>query len=417
MESVLIVDDEAQAASTIRKILAKKGYDASEAHNGVEALEFLSRNRVEVILLDIRMPVMGGVEALELIKKQYPDTEVIMITAIVEMATAVDCLKKGAYGYLSKPLSVESLLMEITQAIERRKLSIENRDYQRNLEVKVKERTQEVQKLFGLLEENYFKTILMFVDLMELRDPFLGGHSKRVALLAARTGKKFNKDERWLQDLEVAGLLHDIGTLGLPEKTLKTARDKLSEAELELLSNQTLVSQETLSAIERLKNPARIIRSHMEWIDGHGFPDGLKDEQIPIESKILAVANAYDEVKNRRRFNVEPMASHVSDEARAISHLKEHAGKHFDRKVVEKFIETIEEIILAQKGAYVVSIADLNEGMTLAEDLTADNGTLLLAKGNRLSNLLITKIRNYSKMVSLISMKILVYQKAQIKTP
>ncbi|MBF0293469.1 MAG: HD domain-containing protein [Nitrospinae bacterium] len=307
--------------------------------------------------------------------------------------------------------------MEITQAIERRKLLVENRDYQKNLEVKVKERTQEVQKLFGLLEENYFKTILMFVDLMELRDPFLGGHSKRVALLATRTGKKFNKDERWLQDLEVAGLLHDIGTLGLPEKTLKIPRDKLSEAELELLANQTIVSQETLSAIERLKNPARIIRSHMEWIDGHGFPDGLKDEQIPIESKILAVANAYDEVKNRRRFNVEPMASHVSDEARAISHLKEHAGKHFDRKVVEKFIETIEEIILAQKGAYVVSIADLNEGMTLAEDLTADNGTLLLAKGNRLSNLLITKIRNYSKMVSLISMKILVYQKAQIKTP
>ncbi|MBF0292956.1 MAG: response regulator, partial [Nitrospinae bacterium] len=114
MESVLVVDDEVQAASTIRKILAKKGYNASEAHNGVEALEFLSRNRVEVILLDIRMPVMDGLEALEHIKKEYPDTEVIMITAIVEMSTAVDCLKKGAYGYLSKPLSVESLLMEIT---------------------------------------------------------------------------------------------------------------------------------------------------------------------------------------------------------------------------------------------------------------------------------------------------------------
>ena len=408
----MIVDDEPQACENLRKMLTRKGYAASEAHNGVDALISLQEKVVDIVLLDIRMPVMDGLETLARIKKDHPDIEVLMLTAVNDMETAISCMQKGAYGYLSKPVDITSLLIEMEHALERRKLYLENRQYHENLEIRVMERTQEVQNLYALLDANFSKTVMMFVDLMELRDPFLGGHSKRVALLAERTGRKFSLDERWLRDLEIAGLLHDIGTLGLPENALNVAKDKLSKAESDLLFYQTVLSQETLSSIERLKTPGKIIRSHMEWVDGQGFPDALKDEQIPLESKIIAVSNAYDEVKNRHRFRVEPAGARLSNEERAIFHLKQYAGKHFDRKVVEKFIKTLAEITLEQKGAYAVDLGGLKEGMTLAEDLTTDNGTLLLATGNRLSQPLISKIKNYSALVNPITRKIIVYNDA-----
>jgi HD-GYP domain-containing protein (c-di-GMP phosphodiesterase class II) len=288
-------------------------------------------------------------------------------------------------------------------------------DYKRNLETKVAEQTTEVRALNTQLETNFFKTIMMFVDLIGLYDPFLGGHVKRVAILAERMGRRFQLGEKKLHELEIAGLLHDLGRMGMPEKMRDVPIKELNEKEIEALSDQTVMTQRVLSPIERLADVGSMIRSHLEWFDGRGFPDGLSGESIPLESRILCVANAYDEVKNRRRFRQSRPDNSKSGEDAALAHLKENSGKQFDGKVVDKLFEALEEIKLAQMGAIVVSVSELKDGMTLADDMYSDDGRLLLAKDNKVSAIQVTRIQNYHRITGAIGGKIYVYQKSLTK--
>lgn len=414
MIRVLVVDDEPQILENVRRILGKKGYYTDGANNGMEAIEAMAKNPAELVLMDMRMPVMNGLEALKRIKKDTPDVEVIMITAVGEVDIAVECMKAGAIGYLTKPINAEHLFFEMDRALAHRRLYLENLDYKRNLETKVAERTVEVRTLYTQLETNFFKTIMMFVDMMGLYDPFLGGHVKRVAILAERTGRRFQLGEKKLQELEIAGLLHDLGRMGMPEKMRDVPIKELSEKEIELLSDQTVMTQRVLSPIERLADVGVVIRSHLEWLDGRGFPDGLTKDLIPLESRILCVANAYDEVKNRRRFKQHQQAAGKSGEEMAVAHLKENSGKQFDGKVVEKLLEALEEIKLGQMGAVSVLVGELKEGMTLADDMYSDDGRLLLAKDNQLSAIQVARIQNYHKITGAIGGKIYVYQKTSV---
>lgn len=414
MARILVVDDEPQICENVRKILGKKGYYTDGANNGLEAIEALAKNPADIVLMDMRMPVMSGLEALKRIKKETPDAEVIMITAVSDVEIAVECMKAGAIGYLTKPINIEQLLLEIDRAFTHRRLHLENLDYKRNLETKVAERTVEVRTLNTQLETNFFKTIMMFVDMVGLYDPFLGGHVKRVAILAERTGRRFQLGEKKLQELEIAGLLHDLGRMAMPEKMRDVPIKELSEKEIELLSDQTVMTQRVLSQIERLADVGLMIRSHLEWLDGRGFPDGLKNEEIPLESKILCVANAYDEVKNRHRFKQGRPSEGKSGEETAMAHLKENAGKQFDGKVVEKLLEALEEIKLGQMGAITVLVNELKGGMTLADDMYSDDGRLLLAKDNKISALQVERIQNYHKITGAVGGKIYIYQKASV---
>lgn len=415
MTRVLVVDDEPQILENVRRILGKKGYYTDGASNGLEAIEAMAKSPAELVLMDMRMPVMNGLETLARIKKDNPDTEVIMITAVSEVEVAVECMKAGAIGYLTKPINAEHLFFEIDRALTHRRLQLENLDYKRNLETKVAERTAEVRTLYTQLETNFFKTIMMFVDLMGLYDPFLGGHVKRVAVLAERTGRKFQLGDKKLQELEIAGLLHDLGRMGMPEKMRDVPIKELSEKEIEVLSEQTVMTQRVLSPIERLTDVGVIIRSHLEWMDGRGFPDGLKNDAIPLGARILCVANAYDEVKNRRRFKQHRPADSKSGEEAAVAHLKESVGKQFDGKVVDKLLEALEEIKLGQMGAMTVMVNELKEGMTLADDMYSDDGKLLLAKDNQISAIQVARIQNFHKITGSIGGKIYVYQKTSVK--
>ena len=194
--NILVVDDEVQATNMLSKFLTKEGHSVAAAHNGAEAVDACAKAMPDIIVMDIRMPVMDGLETLKRIKKDNPDTEVIMITAVGEVYIAVECMKSGAIGYLSKPINVEQLFLEMDRALTHRKLHLENLDYKRNLETKVAERTAEVRTLRTQLETNFLKTIMMFVDMVSLYDPFLGGHVKRVAALAERTGRRFQLDQK-----------------------------------------------------------------------------------------------------------------------------------------------------------------------------------------------------------------------------
>ena len=410
METVLVVDDEEKACENLRKILAHKGYMTYEAHDGQEALDLLAEREVAVVLLDIRMPRMNGIQGLAAIKTAHPDTEVIMITALSELKLAVESMKAGARGYLTKPVDVETLVVEIERALEHRRLSMENRGYREGLERKVEERTAEIQKLYGLLNVSFMKSVRILVDCLELYDPFMGGHSKRVALFSRKLGEALNFNPQRLEDLEIAGFLHDVGTLGIPEKIRNSRMDQLTEEERDLIRQQTILGQKALEPVERFTLPAKYIRSHLERIDGGGFPDGIKDDQIPLEARIISVVNAFDEMRHRRRFE-DPDAKPPEDaDEYAIEHLRRFAGSRFDATLVERFAGLFEKIILARKNLYTVKLAELAEGMTLGKNLYAANGKLLLRAGHTLSALFVNKIRNYHTHISPIEGDIHIYR-------
>lgn len=402
---ILIVDDEPQICANIGKILDKKGFVPLEAHNGVEALKTLNERFVDAVLLDVKMPQMGGLEALKKIKEKYPEIEVIMATAFSDLETAIESMKHGAFGFLTKPVNAEHLVMEINKALEHGRMLRQIKIYEKRLEMKIDDKTEEAKYLYGLLEASFLKATHVFVDLIDLSDPFLAGHSKRVAELAVKTGQKLNLNEKRLLDLEQAALLHDIGKLGVPERIRFLPYEDLNPKEKALMQRQTLLVQQILASDSRLQRAGLIIKSRTERVDGKGFPEGLKGDEISMESQILSVANAFDDVAHN------PMKKEI-DEYAAAAYLESETGSRFRQKVVKVFLEAVEELKFRQKQEMALPLAELKEGMVLAKNIVDDNGQTVLSKGSRLASAQISMIKNHALFTRPVSQRIFVLKES-----
>jgi response regulator RpfG family c-di-GMP phosphodiesterase len=410
MAQVLIVDDEVEICKYLRKLLSRKGFTTNEAHNGKEALGIIKSRPPEVVLLDIRMPVMDGIEALRAVKRDFPDTEVIMATGIPDVRIAIECMKIGASGYLMKPFESDSLLLEIQKAIEHRDMVLQKRVCDEILEKKMSVKSQQTQLLYANLQDSFSQSVKMFVDCLELYDEFLGGHSKRVAILCRKLGESFHMGFRRIADLEIAGLLHDIGKLGIPEQVLNTPYSELCESEIELIKKQTILSQNVLAPTARFTNPGKIIRNHLERFDGEGFPDGLGGDKIPLESKILCVANAYDEMKQRNRFNSEDEQNIKNSGEVEVDHLLDETRKKYDPMVVKRLLDVLKCEAMAGRDIEAITMERLKPGMVLAENMLSEKGKLLVGAPIQLSPLLISKIKNYHLRGRTVPGKMYVYR-------
>ena len=409
--TILIVDDEKDVCEMLERYLKSKGYDISSANDGREALEKVKTFKPQVVLLDIRMPNMSGMECLKNIKRDYPDTEVIMATAVKDMEPAIACMKEGAYGYQTKPIDLENLFIDIEKAIEHRRLVLENRDYQLNLEKKVVERTREVQILNEKLKESFIATIIISSGLVEVYDPFLGGHSKRVARLSAKVGSAMNLSNPELVDLEMAALLHEIGMITIPEVIRNAPLKELKTEEVKIIRNYPVLSQAILSPSEELNKTGVIIRHHLEHTDGTGFPDRLKGEDIPIGARILGVVNAYDELATRRRFTSEKFPSEKIKESFVFNYLNQLAGKHHEKNIIDIFEGVVSNFIKKKRIRELYSSDELKNGMVLAADIHAKDGRLLLAEGSVISNIQLIKIQTFYR-IKLLEQKIYVLDSA-----
>ncbi|MBI5177994.1 MAG: response regulator [Nitrospinae bacterium] len=398
INSVLVVDDEAKVTETIGRFLKVKGFAVFQAHDGEQALVEAKRQTPDVVLMDIRMPHMDGIECLKQIKALYPETEVIMATAVGEMDTAVECMQAGAFGYLPKPIDFQALNVEINKALEHRELVRKVNDYQKNLEQKVDERTKEVQALNVQLKDSFLVSVRLLVGMVEAYDPFVGGHLKRVALVAGEVGKMMKLPPRDLADLKLAAFLHDIGIITLPREWREADYSKLTPDQVAFIKQHPAFAQSILSPSEELGRAGNIIRSHLEHLDGTGFPDGLLDERIPPAAKILGVANAFDEIVFRRRFTAEKLETQKEKEAFAVKHLYQNAGKFYQRDVVAALEKVLQTSDLEPKRGIRVDIQNLKPGMNLAEDVYTRNGVLLLAQGHALTTAQIRQIETFSRM-------------------
>lgn len=320
----LIVDDESHLRRVLVRLMTGEGFTCDEAGNGREALERLALQPATLVLSDLHMPEMDGRELLRRVQTSHRDTAVVMITGVADVRTAVECLSEGAMDYLTKPFQLDEVRARVQQALEKRRLVIENRAYQEHLEARVRAQAHR-------LEEIFLASIQSLAELLEVKDPYTHGHSVRVSRHSARIARELGCDEDFVGQIELGGTVHDIGKIGVRESVLNKP-GALTDEEYQHIMTHPLVGWRILSPLLSDHPVAlNVVRHHHERWDGRGLPDGLAGEQIPFEARIAAVADTFDAMTSRR-----PYRPGASADA-ALGELKRCSGTQFDPRAVEAF--------------------------------------------------------------------------------
>ncbi len=326
----LIVDDEPPLRQVLLHLMRGAGFECFEAANGREALDRLARQPVTLVISDLRMPQMDGLALLREIRARYPDTAAIMITAVADVDVAVNCLAMGAMDYLTKPFHLEEVRARVSQALERRRLVLENRDYQERLEERVAAQARR-------LEELFHTGIQSLAEALEVKDPYTRGHSIRVASYASVIAQRLGLDDEMIYQIELGGHVHDLGKIGVREEVLNK-RGRLTPEEYEHIMIHPVVGWRILAPLLGDAPIAlNIVRSHHERMNGSGLPDQLRGRDIPLEARIAAVADAIDAMTSGRPYRDD----HLTLEG-AVEEIQKHAGPQFDPDVVEAVLRAFD---------------------------------------------------------------------------
>jgi putative two-component system response regulator len=319
----LVVDDEPRLRQVLVHLMRNEGFRCFEAGNGVEAIELLQKQPVTLLMSDMRMPRMDGIELLRNIRERWPDTAVVMITAVADVEVAVSCLANGAMDYLTKPFHLEEVRARVRQALEKRRLVLENRDYQERLEERVAAQARR-------LEELFLAGIQALAEALEVKDPYTRGHSVRVSQYSTVIATALDIDAEMVRQIALGGHVHDIGKIGVREGVLNKP-GALTPEEYQHIMTHPVVGWRILAPLlDDAPIALSIVRSHHERIDGTGVPDGLKGDAIPLEARIVAVADAFDAMTSGRPYRSAEMTFD-----QALQELARNTETQFDRRVVE----------------------------------------------------------------------------------
>jgi len=344
---VLITDDESDIRELLGDFLEDKGLRYFLAENAFDALNIFRENPdIDIVMSDIRMPGKSGLDLLGEIKQMDEDVVVIMISAVKDIESAISAMSKGAYDYVSKPFKLAEVGIIVDKAIDKRRLILENREYQRELEIKVAERTEELKKTLDELDKSYRMTLESLATALDMRDEETQGHSVRVLQYAMKLANLMGiKDPEKLKNLEYGSLLHDIGKIGIPDAILRKP-DRLNDEEWEIMRTHPGAGYRILSNIKFLEEVSMIVLHHHENYDGTGYPDRLKAEEIPLCARIFSVADALDAMTSYRSYRDALTFREAAEE------LIEYSGTRFDPEVIKAFRSiTIEEWELEGKKA------------------------------------------------------------------
>lgn len=317
---ILIVDDEEDNLALLYRTLRSK-YDITKAHSAIEALEILKTEQFDCILSDHKMPLMDGVEFLKRVYDLYPNTMRLLVTAYSDVKILIDAINYAKiYRYIKKPYTPDELLMIVEAALETYQLKIDN------------------ENLILDLKDLFSGTIKAIIEALDAKDSFTLGRSRRVAFFALKMVNKLALSPQEISKIELAGLLHDIGMIGVAEDILNKTQ-KLTPEEFESIKKHVNYSVKILEDIKQLDEIIEIIKYHHEYYNGGGYPFGLKGDEIPLGSRIIAIADAYDAMVSNRAYR----AGKTPQEALAI--LEKGAGEQFDPHLVQIFKEILPEAL------------------------------------------------------------------------
>ena len=326
---ILIVDDEAEITEILADLLSED-YECLRAGSAEQALAELRRNEFQLVISDITMPGMSGLEMIPHVKALSPDTVVVMISGMQTVESAIGALRLGAFDYLMKPFDLRQVEAVVKRALEHHELVVAKQRYENHLEELVEQRTVELDRALNSLEGAYRSTLKALTAALETRDSETHGHSERVVSYSLRLGREYGLNSEEMKALEFGSLLHDIGKIGVPDSILRKPA-KLTEEEWVRMREHPMHGQQILRGIEFLQGAARVVAQHHEKWDGTGYPLGLRAEEIDINARIFAVADAFDAITSDRVYR-----RGKSYEA-AAQELDDWAGRQFDPKVVAAF--------------------------------------------------------------------------------
>jgi response regulator RpfG family c-di-GMP phosphodiesterase len=326
---ILIVDDETEITAILSDLFEGK-YECTTAGAAEEALGLLAGNDYELVVSDITMPGMSGLDMIPHVKRSSPNTVVVMISGMQTVESAIDALRLGAFDYVMKPFDLRQVEAVVKRALEHQDLIVAKQRYEDHLEELVEQRTAELDQALNSLEEAYRSTLKALTAALETRDLETHGHSERVVSYSMRLGREYGLDSERTKSLEFGSLLHDIGKIGVPDLILRKPA-KLTPEEWVFMRQHPLHGQQILRGIEFLEGAARVVAQHHEKWDGSGYPLGLRGDEIDVCARIFSVADAFDAITSNRVYRKGKSYQAAADE------LDAWAGKQFDPKVVKVF--------------------------------------------------------------------------------
>ncbi|NHC06460.1 HD domain-containing phosphohydrolase [Azonexus fungiphilus] len=410
--SLLLVDDEPSILSALRRLFRPQGYRIFTAESGAAGLAILEQETIDLVISDMRMPEMDGATFLKAVRQRWPRAMRILLTGYADITSTVSAINEGEiYRYIAKPWDDTEMLTVVREACERQRLESENRrltaltqaqndelkTLNASLEQKVAERTTElrqalsfVEQAHGELKKSFMTSVQVFAGLIELRSgpagKQLAGHGRRVAEHARAVARRLALSDGEAQNIMLAGLLHDIGKIGLPDDLLGKPWNTLSGEQRALVMKHPAIGQNILIGIERFRDAALIVRHHHECYDGSGYPDRLAGLAIPLGARILMVANDYDALQ------VGTLVQRPLKPAEALDFIAENSGKRYDPGVVEVFVKLIGETLKEGPVELPLRTMHLKPGMTVSRDLMHRDGYLLLAAGSVLKAEIISQL-------------------------
>jgi response regulator RpfG family c-di-GMP phosphodiesterase len=336
-ERVLVVDDELTVCSVLSEGLLSKGYDCRTSLSGEEALKLMRQEPFDVVIADLRMPGMSGLEFMEKAHKQYPRSAFLMLTGEHDIGQGIQAMKLGAADYLLKPLRFEAIVAGIEQALRMKRLEIELEAHRHNLEQMVAQRTRQLQAAMRRIEMTYDETLAALGAALDLRDAETAGHSQRVSRYCLEIAKAVGCSSEQLKQIGRGAYLHDIGKIGIPDAIL-LKKGKLTAEETRVMQEHARIGYDMVCRIAFLAGAAEIVLTHQERYDGTGYPQGLMGEDIPLGARIFAVADTLDAMTSDRPYRrALPFAA-------AKAEIIRESGRQFDPKIVEAFLSIPEQV-------------------------------------------------------------------------
>ena len=338
---ILVVDDESAITKMITHTLNRSGYACMSAGNANEALDLLTENPFDVVITDVRMPGMSGVDLLKTIKAKY-NTDVMVMTGFTEEYDYESVIMAGASDFIHKPVSFRELIIRLKRVLRLRYLMIEREQINRKLEENVEQLVKYASQLESAhqdLQYAYLDTINRLVAATEYKDEDTGDHIVRISRYCTLIAEKLGLPRETVELIQFASPMHDIGKIGIPDHILLKP-DRLTKEEFDIVKTHTTIGASILenAKADVLKLSHEIALSHHEKYNGNGYPGGLSGEDIPISGRIVAIADTFDALTSTRPYK-DPYPFDV-----AVDIILSEKGQHFDPDIVDVFIGSIEEI-------------------------------------------------------------------------
>ncbi len=335
---VLVVDDDATVRDVLGVLLSEEGYLCATASSAEQAVEILQSSEFHLLLCDLKMPGKDGLWLLDHLRNVQPSTAVIMLTAFGDTEAAVECLRRGAVDYLLKPPKVTELIRSIERALAKRRLELARHRYRTSLERRVREKTAELSKALREVEAAYASTLYALVAALDAREHETSDHSQRVVRYTLAMAEHLGVPAAERPDLGRGALLHDIGKIGVPDAILlKTGT--LRPDEWDEMRRHSQIGFTIMTSIPFLQGAAEIVLAHHERFDGTGYPRGLAGKNIPLGSRIFAVADTLDAITSDRPYRK------GTSLAAARAEIQRCAGTQFDPSCVDAFLDLDVELL------------------------------------------------------------------------